>query len=89
MRGCMRGATDCSAAGSTDGGEGESGREGRVRKGGRGEGGEGREADVDAVRERLARVWGNAARRHEEVIGGRSEFSMGVLKYVDVKSCGL
>ena len=55
----------------------------------RAKGGEGREADVDAVRERLARVWGNAARRHEEVIGGRSEFSMGVLKYVDVKSCGL
>ena len=48
----------------------------------------GDEPDVDAVRGTLSRVWANAAAKHAEVIGGRPEFSMGVLKYVDVKSCG-
>ena len=47
------------------------------------------EPNVDAARERLVRVWSNAAHKHQEVIGGHSEFTMGVLKYVDVKSCGL
>lgn len=45
--------------------------------------------NVDAAREKLVRVWSNAAKKHEEVIGGHPEFTMGVLKYVDVKSCGL
>ena len=47
------------------------------------------EPNVDAARERLVRVWSNAALKHQDVIGGHSEFTMGVLKYVDVKSCGL